>query len=268
MSQLADNRIISLKNIVWEQDEKKILNQVSWDVQKGEHWALLGLNGSGKTSLLKMITGYQWPSSGEVSVLGERFGNTNIPELRKKIGWVSSSLDEQFQTRLSDTAIEVVLSGKFASIGVYEKVTKEDFEKAHDILTQFKIEHLFDRPISHLSQGERRRVMISRALISSPRLLILDEPCNGLDIYAKEELLSTIENMSTTPDGPTILYVTHYIEEIVPSISHALLINSGEVIASGPKHATLTAESIERTFQVPVSLEWENERPWIRVKSF
>jgi iron complex transport system ATP-binding protein len=267
MNQIPSSCIISLKNIVWEQDEKKILNQVSWDVQRGEHWALLGLNGSGKTSLLKMITGYQWPSSGEVSVLGSRFGNTNIPELRKTIGWVSSSLDEQFQTRLSDTAIEVVLSGKFASIGVYEKVTREDVEKAHNILSQFKIGHLFDRPISHLSQGERRRVMISRALISSPRLLILDEPCNGLDIYAKEELLSTIEKMSATPDGPTLLYVTHYIEEIVPSISHALLLDSGNVVASGVKKETLTEELVEKAFHVPITLTWDNERPWIRVKA-
>ncbi|MCM3670373.1 ABC transporter ATP-binding protein [Mesobacillus maritimus] len=260
--------VISLEGIVWQRNGKHILKNVSWDVNKGEHWALLGLNGSGKTSILKMITGYQWPNNGQVSVLGNLFGKTNIPELRKSIGWVSSSLDDQYQTRPSDTALEVVLSGKFASIGLYEDITEEDVKKASELLERFRIHHLADQLISSLSQGERRRAMIARALMSSPKLLILDEPCNGLDIYSKEELLSTIEEMVSLPGGPTLLYVTHHIEEIVPSISHALLIKEGEVVASGHKSSTLTETQLEQTFRVPVSLTWDNERPWIRIKSY
>ncbi|MDQ0216941.1 ABC transporter ATP-binding protein [Peribacillus cavernae] len=266
MSQTNSSSVISVKNIDWKRNGKQILNEVSWDVQMGEHWALLGLNGSGKTSLLKVITGYQWPNSGEVSVLEKRFGKTNIPELRKSIGWVSASLDDQFQTRLSDTTLEIVLSGKFASIGLYEEITEGDVERGKQLLEQFKIRHLADQSITSLSQGEKRKAMIARALMASPRLLILDEPCNGLDIYSKEELLSTIEEMIAAPDGPTLLYVTHHIEEIVPSISHALLINSGNVIAKGDKKTTLTESLLEKTFNVPMSLEWENERPWIRIK--
>jgi iron complex transport system ATP-binding protein len=268
MSQINKETVISLENIVWHRNGKDILKNVTWTVQKGEHWALLGLNGSGKTSILKMITGYQWPNGGEVSVLGNVFGKTNIPELRKSIGWVSSSLDDQYQSRPSDTALEVVLSGKFASIGLYEQITENDAAKAMELMRQFRISHLADQLIMSLSQGERRRAMIARALMSSPRLLILDEPCNGLDIYSKEELLGTIEEMVAKPGGPTLLYVTHHIEEIVPSISHALLIKSGEVVARGAKASTLTESYLERTFKVPISLAWENGRPWVRIKAY
>ncbi|MED3687753.1 ABC transporter ATP-binding protein [Peribacillus butanolivorans] len=264
----TSNNVISLKNINWKRNGNQILNGVSWEVQTGEHWALLGLNGSGKTSLLKMITGYQWPNSGgEVSVLGNIFGKTNIPELRKSIGWVSSSLDQEYQSRPNDTALEVVLSGKFASIGLYEEITENDIKKANKLLDQFRIKHLSSQFIQSLSQGEKRKAMIARALMSSPRLLILDEPCNGLDIYSKEELLTTIEDLTAAPNGPTILYVTHHIEEIVPSITHALLINSGNVIAKGDKKNTLTESLLEKTFRVPITLEWDNDRPWIRIKS-
>ncbi|MFE4242474.1 ABC transporter ATP-binding protein [Peribacillus butanolivorans] len=264
----TSNNVISLKNINWKRNGNQILNGVSWKVQTGEHWALLGLNGSGKTSLLKMITGYQWPNSGgEVSVLGNIFGKTNIPELRKSIGWVSSSLDQEYQSRPNDTALEVVLSGKFASIGLYEEITENDIKKANKLLDQFRIKHLSNQFIQSLSQGEKRKAMIARALMSSPRLLILDEPCNGLDIYSKEELLTTIEDLTAAPNGPTILYVTHHIEEIVPSITHALLINSGNVIAKGDKKNTLTESLLEKTFRVPITLEWDNDRPWIRIKS-
>ncbi|MGE7903382.1 ABC transporter ATP-binding protein [Peribacillus sp. NPDC094092] len=259
--------IISLKNIIWKRNGKLLLNGVSWEVQKGEHWALLGLNGSGKTSLLKMITGYQWPNSGEVSVLGNLFGKTNLPELRKSIGWVSSSLDQEYQSRPNDTALEVVLSGKFASIGLYEEITEDDVKKAKALLDQFRIKFLSDQFIHTLSQGEKRKVMIARALMSSPQLLILDEPCNGLDIYSKEELLTSIEDMTSAPNGPTILYVTHHIEEIVPSITHAMLINAGNVMDKGEKRDVLTESLLEKTFRVPVKVEWENERPWIRIKS-
>lgn len=267
MSQPKTNSVISLKDIVWKRDGKKILNHISWEVEKGQHWAILGLNGSGKTSLLKMITGYQWPNGGEVSVLGNRFGQVNIQELRKSIGWVSTALDDRFQTRSRDTALEIVLSGKNASVGIYEDVTDEDIAKATQLLEQFNIIHLANQFFPSLSQGEKRKAMIARALMSDPRLLILDEPCNGLDIYSKEELLSTIERMTSVSEGPTLLYVTHHIEEIIPSITHSLLLRSGNVIGAGDKKSTLTEPLLEQTFCVPLTLDWEDDRPWVRIKS-
>lgn len=257
--------VISVKDIVWIRDGKHILNNVSWDVKKGEHWALLGLNGSGKTSLLKMITGYQWPNGGSVSVLGHRFGQVNIQELRKSIGWVSMSLDDRFQIRTRDTALEVIISGKTATVGLYEDVTEEDIRRAEELAEQFNISHVQNQFFPSLSQGERRKTMIARALMANPKLLILDEPCNGLDIYSKEELLETIEAMCQKPDGPTVIYVTHHVEEIVPSISHAILLKKGDVVGIGKKEEILQEEILEETFGVPLALQWEEGRPWIRI---
>ncbi|MGV3264624.1 ABC transporter ATP-binding protein [Cytobacillus pseudoceanisediminis] len=267
MSYVKSSSIISLDEISWKRNGKQILNKVSWHVRKGEHWALLGLNGSGKTTILKMITGYLWPNGGQVSVLGNLYGKTNIPELRKSIGWVSTSLDDKFQFRPSETALEIVLSGRFASIGLYQEITLQDLEKAKDLMHQFNISHVQDQNLTSLSQGEKRKAMIARALMASPRLLILDEPCNGLVIYSQEELLRSIEKMAAHQDGPTIIYVTHHIEEIVPSITHAMLLKKGNVISQGKKRDTLTDSLLEETFRVPITVDWENGRPWVRVKT-
>ncbi|SEA26885.1 iron complex transport system ATP-binding protein [Thalassobacillus cyri] len=260
-------QIISLKGIEWKQKDKTILKDITWNVEKGEHWALLGLNGSGKTSLLNMIIGYQWPTNGEVTVLDRRFGETNILELRKSIGWVSTSLDERFKHHGGETASEVVLSGKHATIGIYDEITAEDINRANHLLQQFRIGHLAGQKFSSLSQGEKRKTMIARAWMASPELLILDEPCSGLDILSREELLQTIDQMNHSADGPTLIYVTHHTEEVIPSISHALLLHSGRIVASGEKHRTLTEGSLQETLELPLALEWDNGRPWIRVQS-
>lgn len=149
--------IISLDKISWKRNGKQILDNVSWKVREGEHWALLGLNGSGKTTILQMITGYLWPNGGQVSVLGNLFGKTNIPELRKSIGWVSTSLDDKFQFRPTESALEIVLSGKFASIGLYQEITQQDLDKAKDLMHQFNIGHVQDQTLTSLSQGKNEK---------------------------------------------------------------------------------------------------------------
>lgn len=259
-------KIVSLQNVMWKREGKTILDQISWDVSPGEHWVILGLNGSGKTSILNLLTGYQWVTKGNVHVLGEKFGQTNIPELRKSIGWVSSSVDERYAGRGSDTALEVVISGKHASIGLYEEVTNDDMVRANELLVELRMDHLAKQPFMKLSQGEKRRVIIARALMGQPKILILDEPCNGLDLYAREQLLETIERLTSVEGGPTLLYVTHHLEEVVPTVSHALLINSGKIVAQGEKEPILTELNLERTFQLPVALKWEEGRPWISIK--
>jgi len=258
--------VISLKEISVRREGKSLLKNISWDVHKGQNWAILGLNGAGKTTLLKIITCYLWPTIGTTDVLGNRFGKVNIHELRKSIGWVSNSLDQQLQARASDTALNIVLSGKYASIGLYDHVSEDDENKAIELLKKFNIQHLTHEALQIFSQGERKKVLLARAWMSELKLLILDEPCAGLDIYSREEFLETLEMMSREQDAPTIIFVTHHIEEIIPAITDLLFIRSGEVIDSGPKHRVLTEENLERTFQVPLSLHWENDRPWVHIK--
>lgn len=263
---MMTEKMIDLQQVTWQKEGKRIIKNVTWEVHKGEHWVLLGLNGSGKTSLLKIITGYIWPMHGTVSVFGRRFGQTNLQNVRKKIGLMSPHIEEQFLHRSNDTVLDIILSGKHASIGIYETIHDEDIERAEQLLHQLHIGTLKEREFCTLSQGEKRKVMLARALMPKPALLILDEPCTGLDLLAKEELLDSIEQMAKEEDGPTLLYVTHHIEEIVPSITHAMLIASGETAAQGRKKEVLTESTLEKTFHLPISLEWENERPWIRVK--
>ncbi|WP_078427032.1 ABC transporter ATP-binding protein [Alkalihalobacterium alkalinitrilicum] len=258
--------IIKLDEILLKKWDKTIINNLSWQVKKGEHWALLGLNGSGKTSLLKIITGYEWPSTGKVSVLGNTYGTCNLQEVRKKIGWVSTALDDRFQTRTNDTVLEVILSGKMASIGLYEDVTPEEIDHAEQIAQRFNILHLINEPIGILSQGEKRKTFLARAWMGNPDLLILDEPCNGLDVYSRESLLETIEELSSLDDGPTIIYVSHHIEEMVRGITNALILKEGQVVDKGKKEEVITARNLEAAFNLPLKLSWEGGRAWIAIK--
>ncbi len=181
--------IVSFKDVSWRRSGQEILSRINWEMRENEQWAILGLNGSGKTSLLNIVSGYHFPSTGNVSVLGNEFGKTSLPELRKEIGYVSSSLERFANILEYEKVEEIVVSGKFASFGLYEEVTKEDWEKADSLLNSFRLGYLKGKPYRLLSQGERRRVIIARSLMNDPKILILDEPCSGLDILSREELL-------------------------------------------------------------------------------
>ncbi|MET3292607.1 UNVERIFIED_CONTAM: iron complex transport system ATP-binding protein [Brevibacillus sp. OAP136] len=256
---------ISMKNVTWVREGGTvILNDVNWEVKPGEHWALVGLNGSGKTTLLNMINGYLWPTRGEISVLGQRFGTVDLRELRKSIGWVSSSLQQKLYG--SDTGLEIVVSGRLGTIGVHNKPTEDDLDEARKLLESLKCSYLANRPYQHCSEGERQRLLIARALISKPKLLILDEPCNGLDIFAREQLLATVEEITKQPDAPTLLFVTHHIEEILPTIKHALLLRNGEVFGAGRTTELLTSEQLSQFFGTSVTVEWRNNRPWLQLE--
>src|SRR5690625_1712961 len=163
-----------MENVSLVREGKKIITDVNWEIKKGEHWALIGLNGAGKTTLLNILNGYLWPTTGEVSVLGQRFGKTDLRELRKAIGWVSSALQERIRT--SAMTEEIIMIGKFASIGLYEETTAGDRERASEIMKQLDITHLEGRKYHTCSQGEQQRILIGRALMAEPELLILDEP--------------------------------------------------------------------------------------------
>ncbi|MHA7962749.1 ABC transporter ATP-binding protein [Paenibacillus sp. CAU 1782] len=252
--------IIDIANVTWERGDSTILDNVGWQVKPGEHWCLLGLNGSGKTTLLNMVNGYIWPTSGSVSVLGHAFGEYDLRELRKEIGWVSTSLQQRLYGR--EIALKTVLSGKNSTIGVYDEMLPEDLERAAELMDRLGCSALKDRTYETLSQGQRQRILIARALMGNPRLLILDEPSTGLDLFAREQLLEMISTIAGEEQAPTIIYVTHHVEEIMPIFTHTLLLKDGRVYAAGETANVLTTDQMSSFFDVPIAIETRNGRYW------
>ncbi|WP_106495102.1 ABC transporter ATP-binding protein [Lentibacillus sp. Marseille-P4043] len=255
------NKIVDMQQVSWKRQGKTILSDIDWKVVNGEHWAILGLNGSGKTTLLNMINGYIWPTKGRVNILEKPFGQTDIRELRKSIGWVSSSLQERMKG--TERVENIVVSGKFASIGLYENPTEADFAKAYQLLELLHCSHLWGRAYQTCSQGEKQKILITRGLMGSPDLLILDEPTNGLDFISREELMNTINQLAIQKNAPTILFVTHHIEEIMPIFTHTLLLKLGTVYGRGKREEMLTKEYLSCFFDLPVQIDWSNDRAWM-----
>ncbi|MBS4211793.1 ABC transporter ATP-binding protein [Neobacillus rhizophilus] len=254
--------ILQLEDVSLKRSDKWILKNVNWQIERGEHWVLFGLNGSGKTAILNLLNAYNFPTKGRINVLGMEFGKTYLAEkLRKQIGFVSSSLQEKFHP--GDNAFEVVLSGAFASIGLYENPTNEIRIKAISLLEELGCINYANRNYETLSQGEKQRVLIARALMADPSLLILDEPTNGLDFIAREKLLESIETIAKNPNAPAIIYVTHHVEEILPVFNKTLLLKDGQVFAAGNTGEMLSSESLTQFFNLPVRVSWENERPFL-----
>ncbi|MEH7275698.1 ABC transporter ATP-binding protein [Neobacillus vireti] len=252
--------VLQLKNISLKRGEKWILKDLNWKVEKGQNWVLFGLNGAGKTSLLNLLNAFYFPTKGEISVLGMEFGKTYLAErLRKQIGFVSSSLQEKFHR--DDNAFEVVLSGAFASIGLYETPSETIKEKAVSLLERLGCLDYANREYETLSQGEKQRVQIARALMADPPLLILDEPTYGLDFIAREKLLESIEEIAKGPNAPTMIYVTHHVEEILPVFKKTLLLKDGQVFASGDTNDLISSEQLSHFFDLPVRVIWTNNRP-------
>src|ERR1700723_1564170 len=213
--------------------EDVIVESIDWRVERGEHWAILGANGSGKTSLLRALTGYLPPTAGTIRVLGETYGRFDWRDLRKRIGLVSSSVHQMMED--NETALKAVVSGRYAQIGYWGEMRDKDLRAADAILRRIEARDLRDRPWRFLSQGERQRVLIGRALMASPRLMILDEPCAGLDPVAREHFLQFIQRIARVRGAPTMVLVTHHVEKVVPIFSHVLMLKSGRVRASGPR---------------------------------
>ena len=252
--------VLHLEEVSVRREGKWILQNINWEIEKGEHWVLFGLNGAGKTAILNLLNAYYFPTMGKVTVLGKEFGKTYLGEkLRKQIGFVSSSLQEKFHP--GDNAFEVVLSGAFASIGLYETPTNEIRKRAINLLEDLGCINYANRNYQTLSQGEKQRVLIARALMSDPSLLILDEPTNGLDFIAREQLLESIESIAKNQNAPTIIYVTHHIEEILPVFDKTLLLKEGQVFGAGDTEEMLSSEQLSRFLGVPVEVVWKNNRP-------
>ena len=244
--------ILEVTSLRIERSGTVILRDVNWRVRRGEHWVILGANGSGKTSLLSALTGYLMPTGGGICVLGETYGESDWRELRKKIGLVSSSIRQLMAD--DEPALATVASGKYAMIDFWGRVTRAENLQARKLLRQVECEYLAAREWRVLSQGERQRVLIGRALMARPRVLILDEPCAGLDPAAREHFLRFLQRLGRRKNSPTLVLVTHHVEEIMPVFSQVLLLKKGRVLAAGEKAGVLTSKNLSRTFAARMRL--------------
>ena len=249
--------VLSVRELsLWR--ETPILERIQWEVARGEHWVILGANGSGKTSLLRAITGYFSPSAGEISLLGEQYGEYPWQELRRRIGWISASLQQQITEQ--ETAWEVVAGGPRGMINTWGDFSSAEIAQAIKYLRKVNCVGLQDRPWRQFSQGERQRVLMARALATAPALLILDEPCAGLDPVAREHFLEFLRRLARRRSGPPILLVTHHVEEIIPEMTHVLMLREGKILAQGPMRKTMTEANLSDLFGSKLRLRRRGER--------
>lgn len=235
-----------------------ILHEINWRVESGQHWVILGANGSGKTSLLSALTGYLMPSSGGIRIGAACFGACDWREVRQSVGLVSSSLGHKIEPE--QTARDVICSGRGAQINFWGQAPVAEEKQAARVLRQVRSSHLAERPWRYLSQGERQRVLIGRALMARLRMLFLDEPAAGLDPVAREDFLKFLSALATSRHAPTLVLVTHHVEEIVPLFTHVLLLRDGKTLAAGPAKEVLTSAHLSATFDAPVTLRRRGSR--------
>src|SRR6266705_3107010 len=256
-----------LRSVSYVAAGRKILHSINWTVEQGEHWAILGSNGSGKTTLLKLACGYLWPNAGgEVYRKGKIL--IHLPELRKSIGWVTSALPAEIPSR--EKVLRTVVSGKFAQIGYVEgfggEATRQDYRLAERYLAQMGSGNLRDQEFGVLSQGEQQKVLIARARMTKPYLIILDEPCAGMDPGAREKFLASLRKVGGRKQIPALIYVTHHIEEILPLFRHTLVLRDGKVLYAGQTGRVLRHDVLEDLYGVSLAVVKRKGRYWPVVK--
>ncbi|MFC0138577.1 iron ABC transporter ATP-binding protein [Staphylococcus petrasii] len=252
--------LISLENISKKKQGKLILNQLSWEINEGDKWVLYGLNGAGKTTLLNILNGYDSITDGAINLFGMQPGRQgySATKVREQIGYVSSSLLEKFQE--GETVLDVVISGAFKSIGVYEEVNEALVKEAETLLQivgMYDFQHQF---LGYLSTGQKQKVMIARALMNHPKMLILDEPASGLDFIARETLFATLERLNQAYSTLSIIYVTHFIEEVIPLFDKIFLLKEGKCFKQGDISDILNSDIMSRMFKVNVEVVKYHQR--------
>lgn len=250
--------LIDFKNVSLIKEGKTILNDINFEIRRGENWIIFGHNGSGKTMLLQILEGYLLPTRGEISRFGEKDGESDLRELRKRTGFLSSTIKKFMHN--NENVLEAVISGKFASIGIYDAYTPQDKNKAQELLNSAGILYLKDRTYGNLSDGEKERVLIARALMSDPEMLILDEPCSHLDIPGREGVLKTLSGIHTANPSLSIILVTHHVDEIIPLFKHMLILKDGKVFQSGASDDLLTSETISGALGIGLDVFKQHNR--------
>lgn len=259
MTALPTETVLDFSHVTYVRDGRLILGGVDWQVESDQRWVILGPNGAGKTTLLKLATANDYPTSGQVNVLGETLGKVDIFELRNRIGFASNATARRIP--LDETVRDMVLTAAHSVEGRWnEDYDSMDVRQAERILTEWNLTDYADHRFGTLSDGERKRAMIARAVMTDPELLLLDEPSASLDLGARERLLQLLSGYAQSPTSPAMVMVTHHVEEIPPGFTHALLIRDGIVQAAGPLNETLTADNLKSTFGLPFELTQTNGR--------
>jgi iron complex transport system ATP-binding protein len=255
--------LIDLRNVSLRRGDHTLVGPLDWAVELDERWVVIGPNGAGKTSLLRIAAATEHPSSGAAYVLGERLGRVDVSELRARIGLSSSVLAQRVPT--DEVVRDLVVSAGYSVLGRWrERYDDVDYRRAIDMLEGLGAEHLADRTYGTLSEGERKRVLIARALMTDPELLLLDEPAAGLDLGGREELVARLADLAADPDAPALVLVTHHVEEVPPGFSHCLMLSEGQVVAAGLLPDVLTAQNLSTAFGQEIALDVVDGRYFAR----
>lgn len=258
--------VVELADVSIVRGGARLLDGVSWSVQEGQRWVIVGPNGAGKTTLLQVLAAQMHPTTGLAALLGEVLGAVDVFELRPRIGVSSAALSDRIPR--SEAVGDVVVSAAYATLGRWrETYDPMDYLRAAELMEQFGVGHLSQRTFGTLSEGERKRVQLARALMTDPELLLLDEPGAGLDLGGRERLVAALGDLCDDTEAPTTILVTHHIEEIPRGITHALMLSEGSVTGAGPIHETLTNESLSRTFGMNLLVEFAHGRWAARASS-
>ncbi|WP_420175661.1 ABC transporter ATP-binding protein [Luteococcus sp. OSA5] len=251
--------VVDLSGVGVQRGDAKLLDDINWIVEEDERWVLVGPNGAGKTTLLQILAAQLHPTVGIATILEEVLGTIDVFELRPRIGVTSAAIADRIPRQ--EKVRDVVVSASYAVMGRWrENYDEMDHERALELMSQLEIDQLGDRTFGTLSEGERKRVQIARALMTDPELLLLDEPAAGLDLAGREALVRTLGDLCSDPMAPASVMVTHHVEEIPDGITNALLIKAGKVVASGPIQDVFTDELMSETFEVPLHLTHEEGR--------
>ena len=259
------DEVLKLRGVSVRRESSLLLRNVDWTAHEHERWIVIGPNGAGKTTLLQVAATLLYPTEGTVDVLGERLGDVDVFELRPRIGLTSASLAERVPA--AEKVIDLVLTASYAILGRWkEEYDSSDVTRAVELLDALGCAHLIRRRFATLSEGERKRVQIARAMMPNPEILLLDEPAAGLDLGGREDLLRRLATLAQDPKAPMMVLVTHHVEEVPDGFTHAMLLRRGSVLVAGPIDEVFTARNLSRCFGVPLDIERHRNRwrAWAR----
>lgn len=246
--------LLDFSEVEFKRGGKTLVGPVEWQVELDERWVILGPNGAGKTTLIRMAAAEEFPSKGKLWIMGEQLGRTDMRDLRAMIGVSSSALGNRIPA--DEKASDLVISAGYAILGRWREEYEEwDLGRATEILEQVGAYHLADQTWGTLSEGERKRVLVARALMTNPELLLLDEPTAGMDLGGREDLVAYLGELAMDADAPAIVMITHHVEEVPPGFTHALLLDEGAVVAQGLIDDVITSENLTRAFHQPIAVD-------------